>query len=52
MGPGGKGSNQAVAAFRAGGDVTLVTKLGRMRLPRRARFLYRGGHEYRRMDRG
>ena len=28
MGPGGKGSNQAVAAFRAGGDVTLVTKLG------------------------
>lgn len=28
MGPGGKGSNQAVAAFRAGADVTLVTKLG------------------------
>jgi ribokinase len=27
-GPGGKGSNQAVAAFRAGADVTLVTKLG------------------------
>ena len=28
LGPGGKGSNQAVAAHRAGGDVTLVTKLG------------------------
>ena len=28
-GPGGKGSNQAVAAHRAGADVTLVTKLGR-----------------------
>ncbi len=27
-GPGGKGSNQAVAAFRAGADVKLVTKLG------------------------
>ena len=26
--PGGKGSNQAVAAKRAGGDVTLVTRLG------------------------
>lgn len=29
MGPGGKGSNQAVAAARAGAKVTLVTKLGR-----------------------
>lgn len=29
MGPGGKGSNQAVAAHRAGADVTLITKLGR-----------------------
>jgi ribokinase len=28
MGPGGKGSNQAVAAHRAGGDVTLITKVG------------------------
>lgn len=28
MGPGGKGSNQAVAAYRAGADVTLVTKIG------------------------
>lgn len=29
IGPGGKGSNQAVAAHRAGAAVTLVTKLGR-----------------------
>lgn len=29
MGPGGKGSNQAVAAHRAGADVALVTKVGR-----------------------
>jgi ribokinase len=29
LGPGGKGSNQAVAAARAGGEVGLVTKLGR-----------------------
>ncbi|RMF32818.1 MAG: ribokinase [Alphaproteobacteria bacterium] len=28
MGPGGKGSNQAVAAARAGGDVTFLTRLG------------------------
>ena len=28
MGAGGKGSNQAVAAYRAGADITLVTKLG------------------------
>ncbi|MBJ2355915.1 ribokinase [Sphaerochaeta sp. S2] len=28
MGPGGKGSNQAVAAHRCGGDVILVTKVG------------------------
>jgi ribokinase len=28
MGPGGKGSNQGVAASRAGADVTLVTKVG------------------------
>ncbi len=28
-GPGGKGSNQAVAAHRAGADVTFVTKLGK-----------------------
>lgn len=29
MGPGGKGANQAVAASRLGGDVTLVCKVGR-----------------------
>lgn len=29
LGPGGKGSNQAVAAARAGGDVHFVSKLGR-----------------------
>ncbi|MFT4149585.1 MAG: ribokinase [Paracoccaceae bacterium] len=28
LGAGGKGSNQAVAAARAGGDVTIVTRLG------------------------
>src|SRR5438046_1002364 len=29
MGPGGKGSNQAVAAARAGADVTFISKLGK-----------------------
>src|SRR5258708_40259122 len=29
MGPGGKGSNQAVAAARLNADVHLITKLGR-----------------------
>ncbi len=28
MGPGGKGANQAVAAKRAGADVTLITRIG------------------------
>ena len=29
LGPGGKGSNQGVAASKAGADVTMITKLGR-----------------------
>ena len=29
LGPGGKGSNQAVAAARLGADVTFLSKLGR-----------------------
>ncbi len=29
LGPGGKGSNQAVAAARAGGDAHIITRLGR-----------------------
>ena len=29
QGPGGKGFNQGCAAFKAGGDVVMVTKLGR-----------------------
>lgn len=29
IGPGGKGSNQAIAAARAGGDVSFITKLGK-----------------------
>ena len=29
MGPGGKGSNQAVAAARAGGDVTFISRIGK-----------------------
>jgi len=29
IGPGGKGSNQAIAAARVGGDVSFVTKLGK-----------------------
>jgi ribokinase len=29
LGPGGKGSNQAVAAAKAGGNVTFITKLGK-----------------------
>jgi ribokinase len=29
MGPGGKGSNQAVAAARAGAEVTFITRIGR-----------------------
>lgn len=40
LGPGGKGSNQAVAAKRAGADVTLITKLGNDILGRRALEFY------------
>ena len=40
VGPGGKGSNQAVAARRAGADVVLVTKLGRDDFGDMARKLY------------
>ena len=29
VGPGGKGSNQAIAAARLGGDVKFITKLGK-----------------------
>ncbi|WP_341472990.1 ribokinase [Clostridium niameyense] len=29
IGPGGKGSNQAIAAKRAGGDVTFISKIGK-----------------------
>jgi ribokinase len=37
MGPGGKGSNQAVAAARAGGAVTCITRLGADEFGRLAR---------------
>lgn len=40
MGPGGKGSNQAVAALRAGANVTFVTKLGDDVLGRQALEFY------------
>lgn len=40
IGPGGKGSNQAIAAHRAGGDVTLVTKLGEDPFGRMAKEFY------------
>ncbi len=39
-GPGGKGSNQAVAAHRAGADVQFVTKLGRDTFGRMAMDFY------------
>lgn len=39
-GPGGKGSNQAVAAHRAGADVLLVTKLGRDSFGQNAKNFY------------
>lgn len=40
LGPGGKGSNQAVAAARAGGNVAFITKLGRDTFGDMARKMY------------
>jgi ribokinase len=40
VGPGGKGSNQAVAAARAGGNVCFITKLGQDSFGEMARNLY------------
>jgi len=41
LGPGGKGSNQAVAAHRAGANVTFITKLGNDTLGKQALDFYR-----------
>ena len=41
LGPGGKGSNQAVAAARAGANVSFITKLGPDPFGEIARTLYR-----------
>ncbi|KGM34863.1 ribokinase [Inquilinus limosus] len=40
LGPGGKGSNQSVAAVRAGADVAFITKLGTDPFGQMARALY------------
>lgn len=42
LGPGGKGSNQSVAAARAGGDVHFITRLGRDAFADMARDLWAG----------
>ena len=41
LGPGGKGSNQSVAASRAGGDVHIITRLGCDAFAKMARDLWR-----------
>lgn len=41
LGPGGKGSNQSVAAARAGGDVRLITRLGEDAFAQIARDVWR-----------
>src|ERR1700730_16992034 len=43
LGPGGKGSNQAVAAARLNSEVRLIPKLGRGAFGEMARKIYRGG---------
>lgn len=42
LGPGGKGSNQAVAAAHAGGDVHMITRLGRDDFALMARSIWAG----------
>jgi ribokinase len=41
IGPGGKGSNQSVAAARAGGKVTFISRLGRDQFGDMARSMYK-----------
>jgi ribokinase len=41
MGPGGKGSNQSVAAARAGGKVSFISRLGRDAFGENARAMYK-----------